>query len=83
MSLTRAQSIAIIKAKRQPRIIQILAERYGVSEEFIRFVRYRCRWMTKERRKGPRQVHVIDKNTSPRDEVVARNDLVDFFTKRY
>lgn len=81
--LTRAQSIAIIKAKRQPRIIQILADRYAVSEEFIRHVRYKCKWMIKERRKGTRSIHVIDDHTSPRDEQLARNDLVDFFTKRY
>lgn len=35
-----------------------------------------------ERRKGPRTVHVIDKHTSYRDEVLARAELTDFLTKR-
>jgi len=37
----------------------------------------------KERRKKIRTVHKINKNTSRRDELLARVDLVDFLTKRY
>lgn len=37
----------------------------------------------KERRKKTRTIHVIDKNTTYRDELLARSDLVGFLTKRY
>lgn len=36
-----------------------------------------------ERRKKTRSIHVIDDNTSYRDEQLARNDLTSFFLKRY
>lgn len=35
-----------------------------------------------ERRKKTRTVHVINANTSYRDEILARSDLVGFLTKR-
>jgi hypothetical protein len=36
-----------------------------------------------ERRKRTRQIHVIDENTSYRDELLARTELTSFFLKRY
>jgi hypothetical protein len=36
-----------------------------------------------ERRKKTRTVHVINDRTSYRDELLARVELVDFFTKRF
>jgi hypothetical protein len=42
----------------------------------------RVKDLPKNRRKKTRTAHTIDRDTTPRDEALARADLVGFLTKR-
>ena len=75
-----------VEAKRTATVLEVLERAFPAVGRFdfskVKVIGVRVKKKT-NRRKGPRTVHVIDEQTSYRDELLARVELTDFLTKRY